>query len=71
MDIDINQLPPDAMDALERLHEQVRVMRDGKAVATVIPAGKPVFTSHKQLRQRVGSLEPAFAVLLREERDER
>ena len=71
MDIDISQLPPDAMDALERRHEQFRVMRDGKAVATVISAERPVFASHKQLRERVGRLEPAFATLLREERDER
>lgn len=71
MDIDISQLPLGAMNALEQRHEQVRVMRDGKAVATVIPADRPIFTSHKQLRERVGKLEPAFVALLREERDER
>lgn len=76
MDIDISQLPEVAVEAVVRRHETVRVMRNGCAVASVVPAettatDSPVFLSHKALRGRVGALTPEFAALLRQERDER
>ncbi len=76
MDIDVSQLPELAVDAVERRHESVRVVRDGRTVATVVPAElspveRPVFQSHKSLRTRMGRLVPDFATLLREERDGR
>ena len=71
MDIDISQLPANIGEALERRHENVRVVRDGHLVANVVPAVAPVFRSHKALRERVGALGVTFAALVHEERDDR
>jgi antitoxin (DNA-binding transcriptional repressor) of toxin-antitoxin stability system len=69
MDIDVSQLPAQAAEAVMVRHEQVRVLRDGKPVATVVPTPVPVFRSHKALRDRIGPLGTTFAEELRAERD--
>jgi antitoxin (DNA-binding transcriptional repressor) of toxin-antitoxin stability system len=71
MDIDVSQLPAQAAEAVVVRHEQVRVLRDGLPVATVVPAKKPVARSLQAFRDRIPPLDVTFAELLREERDER
>jgi hypothetical protein len=68
MDIELSVLPAEAVEALVVRHEPVRLMRDGQEVATVVPA-RPVFRSHKALRERVGRLDTTVAQELRAERD--
>ena len=71
MDIDVSELPAQAVEAIVLRHEAVRVLRNGRPIATVVPATKPVAQPLQAFRDRIAQLDVTFAELLREERDER
>lgn len=69
MDIDVKHLPPAAAEAIESQREDVQIVRDGRTLAHVVLASRPVFRSHQELRDRIGALSTTVAELLREDRD--
>ena len=71
MDIDVSQLPAQAAEAVMVRNEQVRVLHDGKPVATVVPAKQVVARPLQVFRDRIPPLGVTIAEVLREERDAR